>query len=403
MPLIRRPIHSEDHFSNWMTDTGRGHDMIFVENVETSSPEYSTPRFLLPQFEKWIGAKKEVPVKLMVFPRGIHIQGHTEIRPSPIERETHVFLPKEELYGNQYQRIFLPKDRDINPLELSQQKVTKSIRVIHSMKAESREKRRFFNGLQSSIFHGKWLCTTFLETMDGDGLIGIRNPLFDIPPEVLAVPTLPGWELERMKAAEKDLITLLSLEGKNKKRDPKHLLEIIAKFGDIYLLEPEHIHLQFLSLCGVAESLADWIKCTEEQWKYPIIGNPRDLKEDDPNKKERVIWNDFNLVKKIEFICERFDFDPLSEEDTRPGVSLRSLYYLRNQIAHKYGVLPTLRDEIIFNWLRWVLDISLKSTVERVLQEYDINPDEMCIYREDFDMGIINSPGMNFRFDMSGR
>ena len=125
--------------------------------------------------------------------------------------------------------------------------------------------------------------------------------------------------------------------------------------------------------------------------EVPLIGNPFDLKEDDPNKKERVIWNDFNLVKKIEFICERFDFDPLSEEDTRPGVNLRSLYYLRNQIAHKYGVLPTLRDEIIFNWLRWVLDISLKSTVERVLQEYDINPDEMCIYREDFDMGIINS------------
>ena len=76
---------------------------------------------------------------------------------------------------------------------------------------------------------------------------------------------------------------------------------------------------------------------------------------------------------------------------------------LRNQIAHKYGVLPNLRDEIIFNWLRWVLDISLKSTVEKVLQEHDINPDEMCIYRKDFDMGIINSPGMNFRFDMSGR
>ena len=60
MPLIRRPIHSEDHFSNWMTDTGRGHGMIFVENVETNSPEYSTPRFLFPQFEKWIGDEKKV-------------------------------------------------------------------------------------------------------------------------------------------------------------------------------------------------------------------------------------------------------------------------------------------------------------------------------------------------------
>ena len=316
--------------------------------------------------------------------------------------ESHVFLPKEELYGKQDQRIFLPKDIDINPQELRRQKVSKSLRAYHSMKAESREKRRFFNGLQSSIFHGKWLCTTFLETMDGEGLLSIRSPVLAITPGVLAVPTLPGWELERMKAAEKDLITLLSLGGKNRKRDPKHLLEIIAKFGDVYLLEPEHIHLQFLSLCGVAESLADWIKCTEEEWKYPL-GNPQHLKEDDPDKKERILWNGFNLVNKIEFICEKFDFDPLSEEDTRPGVSLKSLNYLRNQIAHKYGVLPELREEIIFNWLRWVLDISLKITVEKVLQEHDINPDEMCIYRQDFDMGIINSPGMNFRFDMFGR
>ena len=180
MPLIRRPINSEDHYSNWMTNTGQGLHMIFAENHETSGPEYSMPRILATQFEKWIGGKKKVPVKLMVFPRGIHIQGHTEISPSPIERETHVFLPKEELYGNRYQRIFLPKDRDINPLELRQQKVAKSIRVIHSMKAESREKRRFFNGLQSSIFHGKWLCTIFLETMDGEGLLGIRNPVFAI-------------------------------------------------------------------------------------------------------------------------------------------------------------------------------------------------------------------------------
>ena len=403
MPLIRRPINSEDHYSNWMTNTGEGPHMIFAENHETSSPEYSMPRILATDFEKWIVGKENVPVKLIVFPRGIHIQGHTEIRPSPIEMESHVFLPKEELYGKQDQRIFLPKDIDINPQELRRQKVSKSLRAYHSMKAESREKRRFFNGLQSSIFHGKWLCTIFLETMDGEGLLGIRNPVFAINPGVLAVPILPGWELERMKAAEKDLITLLSLGGKNRKRDPKHLLEIIAKFGDVYLLEPEHIHLQFLSLCGVAESLADWIKCTEEEWKYPLVGNPQNLKEDDPDKKERILWNGFNLVNKIEFICEKFDFDPLSEEDTRPGVSLRKLNYLRNQIAHKYGVLPNLRDEIIFNWLRWVLDISLKSTVEKVLQEHDINPDEMCIYRQDFDMGIINSPSMNFRFDMSGR
>ena len=403
MPLIRGPIPSEDHYSNWMTDTGRGLDMIFAENHETSSPEYSMPRLLEPQFEKWIGGKEKVPVKLIVFPRGIHIQGHTEIRPSPIERENHITLPKEELYGNLYQRNFLPKDVDVKPQELRRQKVTKFLRAYHSMKAESREKRRFFNGLQSSIFHGKWLCTTWLETMDGEGLIGIRNPVIAIPPAVLAVPVLPGWELERMRSAEKDLITLLSLEGKNRKRNPKHLLEIIAKFGDVYLLEPEHIHLQFLSLCGVAESLADWIKCTEEKWKYPIKVNPHQLREDDPDKKERVLWNGFNLVNKIEFICEKFDFDPLSEEDTRPGVTLKSLNYLRNQIAHKYGVLPELREEIIFNWLRWVLDISLKITVEKVLQEHDINPDEMCIYRQDFDMGIINSPGMNFRFDMSGR
>ena len=403
MPLIRRPIHSDDHYSNWMANTGQGLHMIFAENHETSGPEYSMPRTLAPQFEKWIGGEYKVPVKLIVFPRGIHIQGHTEIRPSPIEMESHVSLPKEELYGKQDQRIFLPKDIDINPQELRRQKVSKSLRAYHSMKAESREKRRFFNGLQSSIFHGKWLCTTFLETMDGEGFLSIRSPVLAINPGVLAVPTLPRWELERMISSVKDFITLLSLGGKNRKRDPKHLLEIIAKFGDVYLLEPEHIHLQFLSLCGVAESLADWIKCTEEEWKYPLVGYPQHLKEDDPDKKERMLWNGFNLVNKIEFICEKFDFDPLSEEDTRPGVSLKSLNYLRNQIAHKYGVLPKLREEIIFNWLRWVLDISLKITVEKALQEHDINPDEMCIYRQDFDMGIINSPGMNFRFDMSGR
>ena len=120
MPLIRRPINSEDHYSNWMTNTGEGPHMIFAENHETSSPEYSMPRILATQFEKWIGGKKKVPVKLMVFPRGIHIQGHTEISPSPIERETHVFLPKEELYGNRYQRIFLPKMNEnlpANPYE----------------------------------------------------------------------------------------------------------------------------------------------------------------------------------------------------------------------------------------------------------------------------------------------
>ena len=133
--------------------------------------------------------------------------------------------------------------------ELSQQKVTKSIRVIHSMKAESREKRRFFNGLQSSIYHGKWLCTTFLETMDGDGLIGIRNPLFDIPPAVLAAPTLLMGARED-ESCQKRFDHTSQFRRKKQKRDPKHLLEIIAKFGDIYLLEPEHIHLQFLSLCG---------------------------------------------------------------------------------------------------------------------------------------------------------
>ena len=99
-----------------MANTGQGLHMIFAENHETSGPEYSMPRTLAPQFEKWIGGEYKVPVKLIVFPRGIHIQGHTEIRPSPIEMESHVSLPKEELYGKQDQRIFLPKDIDINPV-----------------------------------------------------------------------------------------------------------------------------------------------------------------------------------------------------------------------------------------------------------------------------------------------
>ena len=204
------------------------------------------------------------------------------------------------------------------------------------------------------------------------------------------------------ESRKKDLVTLLSLVGKNGKRDPKHLLEIIAKFGDSYVLEYEHLHLQFLSLCGVSESLADWVKCTEMDWIYPL-GNPHRLSDDDPEREARLEWNEYNLVRKIEFLCDKFGFDPLSEEDTRPGVSMKDLNYLRNQIAHKYGTLPKLRDEVIYNWLKWMLDLSLKHTVERVLKEHDVDPDELCIYRNDFDKGVIETPGMNFRLDMSGR
>ena len=402
MPLIREPNPHLDHYTRWGTKAGDQMDLMFFENVESEDGGSAHARFERAQFETWLDGREEFPARLSVFPRGIHIQGHTRISPSPKEQEATVRIAEEMLYGNRYQRDYFPKN-EIIPSIASLVEIPESVRACHAMIVEARERRRFYNGLQSSIFHGKWLCSVFLETMDGEGLIGIRNPVLPLSPAILAFPIFPGWELERMGAAISDLDILLSLVGRSERRDPKDLLEIISKFGDVYLLEYEHVHLQFLSLCGVSESLADWIKCTEEDWKYPLKGDPRRMSDNNPDKEERVLWNGYNLVKKIEFLCEKFGFDPLSEEDTRPEVSLKDLNWIRNQIAHNYRSLPTLRDEVIFNWLKWVLDLSLKYTVETVLEEHQVDSNALCIYREDFDKGITDSPGTKFRFDMSGR
>ena len=68
MSLIRRPDPNIDHFSRWLTDTGRGQDMMFFDNVETAGKEHSLPRLSDIEFEGWLRERSSFPVKLSVFP-----------------------------------------------------------------------------------------------------------------------------------------------------------------------------------------------------------------------------------------------------------------------------------------------------------------------------------------------